>query len=126
MPNDTARLLTRAAQSLEAAALLLEHRLPGFAVSRAYYAMFYVAEALLLAQGLAFSKHSAVIAAFGEHFAKSHRLDPLFHQYLLEAFDKRQLGDYSPEEEITPVDAQEQLRRAQVFLQAAQTYLVRT
>ena len=41
-----------------------------FAASRAYYAMFYLAEALLLSQGLSFSKHSAVIAGFGEHFVK--------------------------------------------------------
>ncbi len=42
-----------------------------FAVSHFYYAMFYLAEALLLTKGLRFSKHSAVIAAFGEHFAKT-------------------------------------------------------
>ena len=36
-----------------------------FAASRAYYAMFYAAEALLQSRGLAFSKHSAVHAAFG-------------------------------------------------------------
>jgi uncharacterized protein (UPF0332 family) len=36
-----------------------------FTTSRAYYSMFYVAEAFLLEKGLALSKHSAVIAAFG-------------------------------------------------------------
>jgi uncharacterized protein (UPF0332 family) len=30
------------------------------------FTSFYVAEALLLAEGLSFSKHTAVIAAFGE------------------------------------------------------------
>ena len=39
------------------------------AVSRAYYAMFYCAEALLDADGLAFSSHAAVVSGFGLHFA---------------------------------------------------------
>ena len=38
------------------------------AVSRAYYAMFYAATALLGSQGLWRSKHQGLIAAFGEHF----------------------------------------------------------
>jgi uncharacterized protein (UPF0332 family) len=33
--------------------------------------MFYVAQAFLAGEGLSFSKHSAVIAAFGQHFAKT-------------------------------------------------------
>lgn len=40
------------------------------AASRAYYAMFYLAQAVLLSDGMAFSKHSAAIGAFGEHFVK--------------------------------------------------------
>lgn len=34
-----------------------------FAVSRAYYTMFYVAEALLDQEGLSFSSHAAIISA---------------------------------------------------------------
>jgi uncharacterized protein (UPF0332 family) len=33
--------------------------------------MFYIAEAFLEGKGLSFSKHSAVIAAFGREFAKT-------------------------------------------------------
>lgn len=95
----------------------------GFSVSRAYYAMFYVAEALLLTKRLSFSKHSAVIAAFGEHFAKPQVLDPRFHHYLVEAFDKRQIGDYAMDEEIRPDDAQRQIDRAGEFLNAARAWL---
>ena len=53
-----------------AAQLLNDQGFHDFATSRAYYAMFYVAEALLLGEGLTFSKHSAVIAAFGKSFVK--------------------------------------------------------
>jgi len=116
-------ILKRAGQSIEAAELLRQQGLYGFAVSRAYYAMFYLAEALLLSKGLAFSKHSAVIAAFGEHFAKPKALDPMLHQHLIEAFEKRQIGDYAFEEEIEPADARSQIERARTFLQATQAWL---
>src|ERR1017187_10687086 len=47
------------------------------AVSRAYYAMFHVAGALLLSKGMTFSKHSAAISAFGqEHGRPSSALPP--------------------------------------------------
>ncbi len=123
MQDECAQILKRAGESIEAARVLHERGLFGFSVSRAYYAMFYVAEALLLAKGLSFSKHSAVIAAFGEHFIKARLLDPRFHQHLIEAFDKRQIGDYAFQEEIEPDDAKRQMERAAVFLQAAREWL---
>ncbi|MBN1933477.1 MAG: HEPN domain-containing protein [Anaerolineae bacterium] len=65
-----------------------------FAVSRGYYAMFYAAEVALLSEGLAFSKHASVIAAFGQRFARTGRVPAYLHRYLLDAFDIRQIGDY--------------------------------
>jgi len=62
--SEQADLLRKSRQSLEAAKLMEQQHYNDFAASRAYYAMFYVAEALLLEYGLSFSKHSAVIAAF--------------------------------------------------------------
>lgn len=124
--DESSKILARASQSIDAAEALHERGLFGFSVSRAYYAMFYLAEALLLAKGLAFSKHSAVIAAFGEHFAKPKLLDPTLHQYLVEAFDKRQIGDYAFEEEIGPDDAKRQIERARAFLKIAHAWLKTT
>ena len=123
MKAEYADILKRASQSIEAAELLRTQALYGFAVSRAYYAMFYLAEALRLSKGLAFSKHSAVIAAFGEHFAKPKVLNPIFHQHLIEAVEKRQLGDDAFQAEIEPADAKGQIERARAFLQAAQAWL---
>jgi len=40
------------------------------AVNRAYYAIFYAANALLATQGLSRGKHSGVIAAFRQYFVK--------------------------------------------------------
>lgn len=51
--------------------------------------MFYVAEALLNEKKLSFSKHGNIHAAYGEHFAKTKVLDPKFHRWLIDSFDKR-------------------------------------
>src|SRR5213594_1430495 len=61
MTAEQAALLEKAKSSLDASVLLLERDFYDFAASRAYYVMFYVAEAILLGEGLTFSKHSAVI-----------------------------------------------------------------
>ena len=55
-------LLTKVGESLRAARLLATNELLDFAASRAYYTMFYVAEAFLLGEGLTFSSHAAVIS----------------------------------------------------------------
>lgn len=64
-------LLAKAWRSLEIAESLLEDGHADFAASRAYYGCFYIAEALLLSEGLSYSRHSQVLAQFGRHFAKT-------------------------------------------------------
>lgn len=94
MTDEQRKLLLKAQQSLEAAKLLLTNYYPDYATSRAYYTMFYIAEVFLEGEGLCFSKHSAVIAAFGREFAKSQRVPPDFHRFLIEAQELRTAGDY--------------------------------
>lgn len=81
MTNDQQELLRQARDSIAAAKVLLDAGYPGFAASRAYYSMFYAAEALLEGEAMAFSKHSAVIAAFGQHFARTGKAPVEFHQF---------------------------------------------
>jgi uncharacterized protein len=80
MKSEVRLLLQKAEESLKAAQLLGAEVYRDFAASRAYYAMFYTAQALLLEKGLSFSSHSAVIAAFGREFAKTNALDPKLHR----------------------------------------------
>jgi uncharacterized protein (UPF0332 family) len=90
---------------------------------RAYYAMFYIAEALLNEKELKFSKHSGVHAAFGEHFAKTKEMDAKFHRWLIDAFDKRLVGDYGVETDIEIDISVNMIHQAREFLEAAQKYL---
>jgi len=116
MTPEQSALLQKAKESLRAAQLLLENGLFDFAVSRAYYTMFYIAEALLLGEGLSFSKHSATIAAFGQHFAKTGRIPADFHRYLIEGQANRNIGDYDPIASLTQAQAEEQIRHAEAFI----------
>ena len=123
MKEGTEALLDKAERAIEAARVLLESTGPEFAAGRAYYAMFYVAEALLHERGQRFSKHSAVHAAFGEAFAKPALLDPKYHRWLLDAFDLRLQDDYEVSGMMTEQLVQEMLEQARAFLEAARHFL---
>ena len=120
MTEDQQELLEKARSSLAAAKWLLEGTYPDFAASRVYYAMFYIAQAFLEGEGLAFSKHSAVIAAFGQHFARTGKVPIEFHRYLLAAQDLRHSGDYGPLHAVTLDQAREQIAHAEAFLSLAE------
>ncbi len=89
MKKKTEQLFDKTQDAIESAELLLRGNKNSFAAGRAYYAMFYVAEALLYEKGMEFRKHSGVHAAFGKHFAKTGEMDSKFHRYLLDAFESR-------------------------------------
>jgi uncharacterized protein (UPF0332 family) len=123
MSGEVRSLLQKAHASLRAARLLQGEGYLDFAASRLYYAMFYAAEAMLLDRGLSFSSHSAVIAAFGQEFAKSRAVDPKLHRYLLDAQDLRNLGDYGIGSGVSQRQVQAMVRWAQEFLSAAEATL---
>jgi uncharacterized protein (UPF0332 family) len=116
---EVADLLIQAQDSLAAAAMLHRGGYHGFAAARAYYSMFYVSEAFLLDKGLAFGKHSAVIAAFGEHFTKTGIVPPEFHRYLIRGLQVRHAGDYGKAKSVTAEEAALQINLAGRFLDFA-------
>jgi len=116
MKEEQAALIKKASDSIEAAKMLKAQSFHDFSVSRSYYAMFYLAEAFLLSKELSFSKHSAVIAAFGLHFVKTDLVPQKFHRYLLDSQEDRLSGDYDFRSRITEADAGKQILRAEEFL----------
>lgn len=123
MKEGTEALLGKAERAIEASSVLLDSSGPEFAAGRAYYAMFYVAEALLHEHDQKFSKHSAVHAAFGKTFAKPALLDPKYHRWLLDAFDLRLQDDYEVGAIVTAQLVQEMIEQARAFLDAARRLL---
>lgn len=123
MKNLTAQLLEKAARAIATAERLLESRDPDVATGRAYYAMFYVAEALLNERDLRFRKHAGIHSAFGEHFAKPGLVDAKYHRWMLAAFEKRITADYGVEETIEADEARVLIQQAREFLHEAHRYL---
>jgi uncharacterized protein (UPF0332 family) len=120
MKENARLLLEKAQRAIQAAqTLLAAGNLPDFATGRAYYAMFYIAEALLEEKKLRFSKHGGVHGAFGEHYVKTGLFDPKFHRWLLNAFDQRIEGDYGAEVIAIAEDAEKLIAQAEEFLEAA-------
>jgi uncharacterized protein (UPF0332 family) len=121
---ETKALLDKARQSFQAARNLQRDGFLDFAASRAYYVLFYTAEALLIEQGLSYKSHTAVISAYGKLFAKTGILDERFHRYLLDSQDTRNVGDYGIGPGVTAGQVEDSLRWAEEFLKAAETLLV--
>jgi uncharacterized protein (UPF0332 family) len=120
------KLLGKAQAAIEAAEGLTNMGKTEFAAGRAYYAMFYTAEALLYDQfDLKFNQHGQVIAAYGKHFAKTKELDPKYHRWLRDGFDKRISGDYGVDTDIEEAVVTEMVNQAREFLEAAYKYLER-
>lgn len=117
-------LLRKAERSLRASKILIESNDYDFSLSRVYYVMFYCAEALLLTKDLKFSKHSAIIAAFGRDFVKTGLLPQELHVYLIKAFRERQIGDYETINLPSIEDAEEMAEYAEAFLEATRAYLI--
>ena len=117
-----ARLLAKADESLDVARTLCADGHHSFAASRAYYAMFYAAEAALLRRDMSYSKHTAVLANFNREYVKTGVFPAEMFKSLQLGFDLRSQGDYS----ILPVPrerAEGLLERAAGFLEAVKSFL---
>ncbi len=123
MNTDSHKLLEKAWRAVRAATTLLQHGDTDFAAGRAYYAMFYTAEALLNEKGLRSHKHGGVHALFGEHFTKTGLLNAKFHRFLLDAFDRRLQADYAFEAVITREEVNTMIEQAREFLGEAEKFL---
>lgn len=121
--NEIRPLLEKAEEDIRAAEVLMKENFNRIAVSRLYYAMFYVTEALLLSKKLSFSSHKAVISSFGKEFVKTDKFGAKFHRALIDAFEDRQRGDYETEVDISEEQTVRYINLAKEFLKESKKYL---
>ncbi len=117
-------LMSHAAESLEAAQGLIDNGHFGISASRAYYAMFYAAQAALLHLDMQFRKHSAVISAFNKELVKSGTLPASLFKSLRNSFDLRLDSDYG----LVPVSREEALtviQEADNFISTVRKHLLK-
>jgi uncharacterized protein (UPF0332 family) len=116
--------LERCWEELAAARLLAGKGFEAQAVSRAYFAAFFAAEAALLALGETRSKHSGVVSAFVHLLVRGGQLDQEIGRLLRSLFERRNEADYSLVD-VPAEEADAAIRDAQRVVSAVQTWLVR-
>ena len=126
--NDAQRViihirLAKCLEDLKYARLLLTEGAYRIAISRAYYAIFVLATAVLLTLDISRSKHSGVIAAFNQHLVKPGLIEPEYGKILVRAFKARTEADYSDSAEFTLEKAQQAIQDAERFAARLRAYL---
>ena len=117
--------LERADTNLKVASELLDMGYYDVSASRAYYAAFYAASALLLNEEIDTSKHSGVIALVHQHFVKSGKLSKEQGKNLNWLFELRSVGDYGVSLHVMQDDAHRAVNIAKEFFDAVKKLLAR-
>jgi len=93
------------------------------AVSRAYYAVFHAAQALLLTEGHSANTHKGVVTLFGLFFVQTGKFAKRIGKYLANLKDDRENVDYEIFSFIDEDTAQTAITEAKEFLSQAKQYL---
>lgn len=86
--------LDRAFETLEEADYTAKGGYFNAAVNRLYYACYYAASALMLANDLTSASHKGIKVLLSLHFVKPGKLDPKYGRIYQQLFENRQSGDY--------------------------------
>jgi len=121
--EEVEKLLDKAEHALKVAEALMKDGYPSDAASKAYYSMFYAAQALLKSEGIDVVKHSAVESAFGYYFAKTGRIEPRYHRMIIDARKIREIADYDIQEEIVEPVATLRIEEGKEFLSVVKEFL---
>jgi len=121
--KEIAANLERADSSLSAAKELSLNEFPDIIASRAYYAAFYAATALLLKEGLQFRTHSGLISMIHKEFVRVGKLKKEHGKNLNWLFELRNVGDYGAATHVTAEDAKKSILAAENFVTAIKSNL---
>jgi uncharacterized protein (UPF0332 family) len=117
--------IKRSEDAIDTVKILIDHNKYSDAVSKAYYAMFYAASALLRTKNLDVSKHSGVISQFGLHFVKTGIIEKHHHKRFIKAFNDRDVADYRVMKEVIEQVAIQKLEDAKKFIESIKTFLIK-
>lgn len=109
-------LMERAHEKLEVAKSLFGTGFYSDAVSRAYYAMFYAARALLSAKNIYPKTHRGVISQFGLKFVKEGEFEKEIFDLFARAQEDREEADYGLLSETDDDEAKKIIEGAEKFL----------
>ena len=113
----------RADEELRATRKLIQDGLYRIACSRAYYAAFLMATAVLLTLDVARTKHSGVEAAFHEQFIRGGRIEAEYGRLYTLLRKTREDSDYNDKVIATEEMARQRLADAEDFVARLAQYL---
>lgn len=117
------RLMARADRALKDADILAADQRYSSAISRAYYAAFYAAEAALLAQEVAVKSHKGVVAAFGKQLILTGHMSGQQGRTLQLLNNLRQQSDYAIFSQYGQEDAMRAMAMATTIVQSVSRFL---
>ena len=114
--------LEQAEEAMSEADLLLNAGHFRGAINRAYYAMFYAIQVLVVKNKVKVSKHSGVISYFDREFVKPGIIDKEFSKWLHRLFDLRQDADYGDMFEPSDDQCRQAVEQARQFVHRIRNY----
>lgn len=94
-----------------------------YACSRAYYAVFYLLEGVLLLDNKRYTSHSAVISVFNKDYVKTGIFPVEISKYIKYLLKRREIGDYSFSIRIDEEDARNSIEMAEKIFKTVSPYL---
>ncbi len=99
-------MIEKADKYINTAELVLNHGDNDTAVSRIYYAMFYMVRAVLITKNLYPKTHAGTLQAFSEYFIKTNLFSKEMGKNFKNAFERRIQGDYDFAESLNKEEAE--------------------
>ena len=84
--------------------------------NRIYYAVYYMASALLLDKGFITKTHAGVIHLLGAKFISEGMLDKSYGRFFSRLYELRQAGDYDDMYDATPEEVEPYFDTAEKFI----------
>ncbi len=109
--------MKKAEQALKAAQNLLADGLYDDSVSRAYYAVFHSARAVLKIKGIETVSHKGLISQFALHLVKAGEVEEEYGDILRQTKEDRETGDYEPLVTFGPDEVAQLVGGAERFLE---------
>ncbi len=109
-------LLNKAQKFLRSAAVLFELEDFDSSASRAYFAMFYAAQALLLNETQAFSSKQGIRSSFIQQFVRNGPLPQRAGEAFERAAEHQEVGDYGYDFAVTEEQAEYVLSESEAFV----------
>lgn len=115
--------LAKADKKLKTAKLLLKEQEYDDSASRAYYAAFHAAQAVLFSEGFEADSHYGLKMLFGLNFVKAGKIEVEYGKLLSNLKDDREEGDYDVVSFIDRETAEKAVKEAEKFVARMKIYL---